>query len=724
MKYIDTKDTKGGARFLVFFVSLWFQPCLPKMSAQAIDVTPYLLPVNPANRGAEIAEIHAAFDLDPDVADFGGKKIPGIWRSNGLVTGVMGILRFGPAVPAYLCWQKGTEEFCPPFTNGVGGARMTRMQSDAVTVEYSPFRDVHVTQTTLAVNARLLRSRAVISGAGSQDVTAHLMGGIVEQDETGHLKDFQRIPATDLTHDGVRYTWRMTNPGGNAKVVEFSLSFGGDPKLEERPFDELLAERQKQSEIHYASVPKFDFHDPQLNLFHRIMWERLRGVAENAAGGIPFSYFMGTSAPWGIDGLWLWDAAFVSQVLRYSDSDWASRLIEAVLFQQNPTTGLVPHWSTPRSRSDISQPPLLSWAALRLYTSDGGKAFLDRTYPRLALMHRWFIKNRTRPDGLPFWKQPDESGMDNSPAFDDDTDAHVDLVAELFADAGCLAEIAGILGRDDDRKEWLKQEQVWRERMAHFWDAAGKFYFPLKGEKHVPVYGVQGFFPLWDPQLPADRRAALLAKLRDRSEFWTPYPVPSVSLKSPQFMKPKWFPNTVGSPETGQRIGDKLEDYTSVYWRGPVWVFSNAIIYEGLRRSGEFATANELGERMVHMMFEGSKHGGMLWENFDPRDGTPSRLLPKGQADEMAASIYYLKALYDSHVGLEPVEAPTTKQLRLRYTVAPKADVSGLRFGPWTIAQKVKGKDVEVTVLRAPDKDAQITVEDQSGAGLKIKTNR
>src|ERR1035441_8751631 len=87
-------------------------------------------------------------------------------------------------------------------------------------------------------------------------------------------------------------------------------------------------------------------------------------------------------------------------------------------------------------------------------------------------------------------------------------------------------------------------------------------------------------------QLPADHRAALLARLKDPAEFWTPFPVPSVSLKSPQFMQPKWFANTYGSPETGRRATEKLEDYTSVYWRGPVWVFSNAIIYEGLRRSG------------------------------------------------------------------------------------------------------------------------------------------
>src|ERR1035438_6256301 len=100
------------------------------------------------------------------------------------------------------------------------------------------------------------------------------------------------------------------------------------------------------------------------------MWERLRGLAENAAGDIPSAFFMGTSAPWGIDGLWLWDAAFVAPVLQYGDPKWAQRVIEDVLAQQDPS-GLVPHWSTPHSRTKISQPPVLSWAAWRLYLFHG-----------------------------------------------------------------------------------------------------------------------------------------------------------------------------------------------------------------------------------------------------------------------------------------------------------------------------------------------------------------
>jgi hypothetical protein len=684
---------------------------------QVIDVTSYVLPVDPDHRGAEIAEIHPAFDLNPGASDFGGKKLPGVWRSNGLVTGMMGIMRFGPAIASYVCWKHGSEEFCPPFTKGTGGARMTRMQSDAILVEYSPFEGVQAKQLMIAMNERLFCSNVTYSGPGSNGIQLELMGGSIEQSETGHLKDFQRHEVKSLPDSNFHYAISQNHSQGQ-KNATFCTSFGSGI----REVDSLnLGPHSKQSEAFYARVPKFDFHDPQLNLFHRIMWERLRGLAENAAGDIPAPFFMGTSAPWGIDGLWLWDVAFVSQVLQYADPEWAERLIEAVIAQQSKA-GLIPHWSTPRSRTEISQPPLLSWAALRLYRAHGDRTFLERVYPHLEAAHHWFEKNRTRPDGLPFWKQPDESGMDNSPAFDENTDAHVDLVAELFADAGMLAEIAGELGHAEDQKEWQKTEQTWRERMERFWDADGGFYFPLKGSQRISSYTVQGLFPLWDPKLLAEHRAALMKRLTDPAEFWTPYPVPSASLKSPQFMQPKWFANTYGSPETGQRIGERLVDYSSVYWRGPVWIFSNAIIYEGLRRSGEFKVSNELGERMVKMIFEAAKHGGMLWENFDPRDGTPSRLLPKGQADEMAASIYYLKALYDSHVGLESAAAPTSKLLHLRYTAAPTADVNGLRFGAWTIAQKVSGKNVEITVLQAPEKDAKVVVDDQSGQQLRIKT--
>mgnify|MGYP001120366741 CR=1 FL=1 len=720
-------------------------------AAQSIDVTPYVLPVDAANRGAEIAEIHPAFDLDPDAADFGGKQIPALWRSNGLVTGLMGILRFGPAIPAFLCWKEGERRACPPFHPLSGAARMTRMQSDAITLRYEPLPGIEVQQTMMAPSPRSFRSRALFRSSRPVKLEVELCGGIFEQSETGQVKWPEAPPAnTRLEHKGVVYLYQLhagvsggqrgdRGPGqartatfeldpGNLEEVEFVLGFGPNERAARDAvrfaraefFDVQLAQRRKASEEFFARVPQFDFGDAHLNLFHRIQWERLRALAENPAGLIPYRYFMGTSAPWGIDGLWLWDSVLEALVLHYQDPGWAEDLIRAVLAQQRED-GLVPHWTTPHSRTEIAQPPLLSWGALRLYTLHGRRGFLDEVYPRLARLHRWFQQARTATDGLPFWKQPDESGMDNSPAFDEGADAHVDLAAELLADAQALERIARLLGRRDEAGAWRKQAEQWRAQLEKMWDESAGFYFPLKSGQRVPVYAIQGFFPLWDAQLDPARRKRLLARLQDPAQFWPPFPIPSVSLRAPQFMTPRWFANTYGSPETGRRAAERLQDYSSVYWRGPVWVFSNAIVYEALRAAGEFAVADELGRRMVAMMMEAARYGGMLWENFDPRTGRPSRLLPRGQADEMAASIYFLKVLYDLRLAMEPAEAPERARLHLRFTHAPSASVQNLRFGDWSLAAGGKDGQVTLEVERAPAPDAVLEVENAAPVPLAVR---
>ena len=57
-----------------------------------------------------------------------------------------------------------------------------------------------------------------------------------------------------------------------------------------------------------------------------------------------------------------------------------------------------------------SNHPDVARARAQVEASDGGRDFLERAYPKLAALHHWFIKNRTRPDGLPFWKQERQQG--------------------------------------------------------------------------------------------------------------------------------------------------------------------------------------------------------------------------------------------------------------------------------------------------------------------------
>src|SRR5258706_10797390 len=122
---------------------------------------------------------------------------------------------------------------------------MTRMQSDAITVAYSPFPGVDVEQTIMAVNARLLRSRARVRSSKPVRLAVTLHGGMMEQSETGHIKDWKRITSAPLDREGVKYVWTLRPESGEINVgpgktaeVEFSLVFGGKPVT--ASFDQLL----------------------------------------------------------------------------------------------------------------------------------------------------------------------------------------------------------------------------------------------------------------------------------------------------------------------------------------------------------------------------------------------------------------------------------------------------------------------------------------------------
>jgi glycogen debranching enzyme len=115
------------------------------------------------------------------------------------------------------------------------------------------------------------------------------------------------------------------------------------------------------------------------------------------------------------------------------------------------------------------------------------------------------------------------------------------------------------------------------------------------GER-VASDAIVGFMPLLTGELPAPVLDSLEAALADPARYATPWAVPTVSVADPDF-----------SPER--------------MWRGPVWVNTNRLIVEGLRRSGRPGLAREVAERTVALVV----HGGGPHEYFNPETGRKAR---------------------------------------------------------------------------------------------------
>src|SRR5688572_13524380 len=144
---------------------------------------------------------------------------------------------------------------------------------------------------------------------------------------------------------------------------------------------------------------------------------------------------------------WSWDSACIAMGYARWNQDRAETELRS-LFAGQWRNGLLPHivfakgdgryfpgpdfWQASRSpdapagleTSGIVQPPIHATAAWRVYQRSGDRAqataFLEELAPKLAAWHAYLYRERTRrSDGLVEIWHPWESGMDNSPLWDE-----------------------------------------------------------------------------------------------------------------------------------------------------------------------------------------------------------------------------------------------------------------------------------------------------------------
>ena len=377
---------------------------------------------------------------------------------------------------------------------------------------------------------------------------------------------------------------------------------------------------------------------------------------------------------------WSWDSACIA--IGYAGFDQRRAQTELRwIFAGQWTNGLLPHirfaddtgyfpgpefWQTHRSpsapqhpqTSGIVQPPIHATAVRHVFhrapDADQAKAFLRQLMPGLVRWHEYLYRERTRgDDGLVEIWHPWESGMDNSPLWDEalarisptresmpdyervdldfvdpaqrPTDAEYDRYAylvKLYRDWRYdstrirekspfvvhdvlfnsllvqanrdLAEIARVLDIDAERFEaWAKQTAAGLD--TKLWDDAEGRYgdYDVRSGERIRAQTSAAYAPLF-AGVPTPQRARQMVE----SLMASTVPIDGVG-------------RLVASVAPGDVNFDP-----ALYWRGPAWPMINWVVHAGLRRYGFMEEAAEIRSALLELV---RREG--FWEHYNATTG-------------------------------------------------------------------------------------------------------
>ncbi len=304
-------------------------------------------------------------------------------------------------------------------------------------------------------------------------------------------------------------------------------------------------------------------------------------------------------------GVWQWDAYFHALAYRHIEMKLAQDQLRIVLDHQR-SDGMIPdaiHDEGTVTRltfpieADVTKPPLLGWAAWKLYEIDHDVEFLNEIYgPIVRWNNWWFEKNDVNGNGLCEYLHPYSSGLDDSPLWDEGMPVEApDLNTYLCLQQEALSKMAFAIGDAADGVQWAQRADAQAAAMVRWlWDEeAGLFWArrPVE-DARVNVRTPFNLFPLITGRLPQNVVQRLVEHLTNEDEFWSRYPLPTVALNDPKY--------------------DAL-----TMWRGPTWVNVNYLLIEGLLRTGYVDLARELRRRTLDLI---NLHDD-IYEYYQPQTG-------------------------------------------------------------------------------------------------------
>jgi hypothetical protein len=378
---------------------------------------------------------------------------------------------------------------------------------------------------------------------------------------------------------------------------------------------------------------------------------------------------------------WSWDSAFIAmgyahyaprramiELRSLFAHQWDNGMVPQIVFNTQALGHYFPEpdfWQTPGGRptSGITMPPLHATAAWHIYEHAGrrqgaAREFLQEMFPRLVASHRYLYQQRDpEGSGLVYIRHPWESGLDNSPSWDQPlarmevdkgelppyqrrdlghgvpaeqrpSDGHydryvylVDLFRRLAYDESSirrecpfliqdvlfnsilcranrdLMDIGQEIGADVGQvRQWLEQTiSAIRERL---WSPERRQFDPydLVARRLLPTATAASFMPLFAAAASQEQAGALYEKA-DSVSFCGLHQ---------------------GNCFTIPNYDMSRDDFDSQnYWRGPVWININWMLSQGMKSYGFREKADSMKKDMTQLPV---RFG--FYEYFDSISGT------------------------------------------------------------------------------------------------------
>ena len=246
---------------------------------------------------------------------------------------------------------------------------------------------------------------------------------------------------------------------------------------------------------------------------------------------------------------------------------------------------------------------------------------LREVYPHLLRWNTWYYENRMTKEGYLCWgtgsygkgkesffEAKCESGMDNSPIFDDavyDESSGLCMVADVglsglfIKDCLTLITFSKILGYTENIASLEFRMERAQKALNTLWNEKDGIFenLDLITGNFCTRLSPFNFFSLFSPGVSNEQKQIVVKKhLLNEAEFWGEYVLPSISKNDCAFAEQQ-------------------------YWRGRIWAPLNTIVYYALCDAGFYEEAKLLAEKSEKMMLCVWEKECRIYENYGALDG-------------------------------------------------------------------------------------------------------